>query len=91
RDWADTGVRPVVPPASKPNPDLRPTIPDAPDTGLALGVVVQHAEWGIGTVTELSGYGALRRVKVRFAAHGEKLFAGDKVPLKVVARRKTGG
>ncbi len=88
KDWADTGARPFIPPVRKPNPDLKPTIPDAPDTGLALGVLVQHEEFGLGTVTEYSGYGALRRVKVRFPAHGEKLFVGDKIRLKVVGRRK---
>ena len=88
KDWADTGVRPFIPPVRKPNPDLKPTIPDGPDTGLALGVLVQHEEFGLGSVTEFSGYGALRRVKVRFPAHGEKLFVGDKIKLKVVGRRK---
>ena len=88
KDWADTGVRPFIPPVKKPNPDLKPTIPDGPDTGLALGVLVQHEEFGLGSVTEFSGYGALRRVRVRFPAHGEKLFVGDKIKLKVVGRRK---
>lgn len=88
KDWADTGARPFIPP-KKPNPALKPTIPDAPDTGLSVGALVQHEEFGLGNVTELAGYGALRRVKVRFPAHGEKLFAGDKIRLKVVPRRKT--
>ncbi|MBY0456894.1 MAG: ATP-dependent DNA helicase, partial [Gemmataceae bacterium] len=90
KDWADTGLRPFIP-AKKPNPDLKPTIPDAPETGLAVGVVVQHEEFGVGSVTECSGFGALRRVRVRFPAHGEKLFVGDKIKLKVVARKKAGG
>lgn len=90
KDWADTGLRPFVPPAGrKPNPELKPTIPDAPDTGLAAGGLVQHEEFGIGNVIEVSGYGALRKVRVRFAAHGEKLFVGDKIKLKTIARKKT--
>lgn len=90
KDWADTGVRGFVPPAGrKPNPELKPTIPDAPDTGLAVGVLVQHEEYGLGNVTDVSGFGALRKVRVRFPAYGEKLFAGDKIKLKVVARKKT--
>ena len=68
-------------------PDLKPTIPDAPDTGLAVGVLVQHEEYGIGTVTDVSGFGALRRVKIRFPGHGEKTFVADKVKL-VVGRKK---
>ena len=86
RDWADTGAKPFLPPP-KPH-DLSPTIPDPPDAGLAVGAVVQHAEFGIGQVTDLSGFGALRRVKVRFPAHGEKTFVADKARLKVVTRSK---
>ena len=51
--------------------------------------MVQHGEYGIGTVTDLNGYGALRRVKIRFAGHGEKVFVADKANLKVVTRRKS--
>ena len=50
------------------------------------GMVVQHEAYGIGQLTEVSGFGALRRVKVRFAGHGEKTFIADKVTLKVVKR-----
>jgi DNA helicase-2/ATP-dependent DNA helicase PcrA len=88
RDWADTGARPYLPPKKG---DLKPTIPDAPDTGLAKGMLVQHEEYGIGTVTDLNGFGALRKVKVRFPGHGEKTFMLEKVKLKVVARKKAEG
>ncbi|MBA4065994.1 MAG: hypothetical protein C0501_20200 [Isosphaera sp.] len=71
--------------------EIRPTIPDAPDTGLAVGVLVQHEEYGLGTVLDVSGFGALRRVKLRFPGHGEKTFVADKVKLRVVARKKAGG
>ena len=87
KDWADTGARPYLPP-KKPNPDLKPTIPDAPQTGLAVGVLVQHEEFGLGSVTDVSGYGALRRVKIRFPGSGEKTFVVDKVKLKIVGRKK---
>ncbi len=86
RDWADTGVRPFVPP-KKPG-EVATAIPDPPDTGLAVGVLVQHEEYGLGQVTDLSGFGALRRLKVRFPGHGEKTFVADKVKLKVVGRKK---
>jgi DNA helicase-2/ATP-dependent DNA helicase PcrA len=88
RDWADTGARPFLPP-KKPNPDLTPTIPELPETGLAVGVLVQHEQFGPGVVTDVTGYGALRRVKVRFGgAAGEKLFVVDQVKLKIVGRKK---
>jgi DNA helicase-2/ATP-dependent DNA helicase PcrA len=86
RDWADTGARPYLPP--KKAGDLRPTIPDPPDTGLSVGVLVQHEEYGLGQVTDVTGYGALRRVKIRFPGHGEKAFVADKVKLRVVGRKK---
>jgi DNA helicase-2/ATP-dependent DNA helicase PcrA len=86
RDWADTGARPYLPP--KKSADLRPTIPDPPDTGLAVGVLVQHEEYGLGQVTDVTGFGALRRVKIRFPGHGEKAFVADKVKLRVVGRKK---
>ena len=49
--------------------------------------MVQHEEYGIGQVTDVSGFGALRRLKVRFAGAGEKTFVADKVKLKVVQRK----
>ncbi|HUR53465.1 MAG TPA: UvrD-helicase domain-containing protein [Gemmataceae bacterium] len=94
RDWADTGARPYLPP-KKPTPvegrrvgEIKPTIPDPPDTGYAVGMVVQHEEYGIGTITDVSGFGALRRVKIRFPSVGEKPFVADKVKLRVIARKK---
>lgn len=86
KDWADTGARPYLPPR-KPT-EMKPSIPEPPDTGLAVGVVIQHEEYGIGTVTDVTGFGALRRVKIRFPAHGEKTFVADKVKLRVVSRKK---
>jgi DNA helicase-2/ATP-dependent DNA helicase PcrA len=86
RDWADTGARPFRPPATA--TELRPTIPDTPETGLTIGALVQHAEYGLGTVTDLSGFGALKRVKIRFATQGEKTFVADKVKVRVVGRKK---
>ncbi|MBX9626214.1 MAG: ATP-dependent DNA helicase, partial [Gemmataceae bacterium] len=86
RGWADTGSRQPLP-ARSPGA-LTPTIPDPPDAGLSAGVLVQHGEYGLGQVTDVSGFGALRRVKIRFPGHGEKTFVADKVKLKVVGRRK---
>ncbi len=75
-------------PARPARPDpLRPTIPDPPDAGYAPGQVVQHDEYGIGQITDVSGFGALQKMKVRFAAAGEKTFIADKVKLKVVRRK----
>ena len=86
REWADSGARPFIPP--KKATELRPAIPDEPQTGLTVGALVQHEEYGLGTVTDLSGFGSLKRVKIRFATQGEKTFVADKVKLKVVGRKK---
>jgi DNA helicase-2/ATP-dependent DNA helicase PcrA len=87
RDWADTGTRPSIRPPSA--HQSAPGMAHSPDTGLALGMVVQHEEYGIGTVTDLSGFGSQRRVKLRFPAHGEKTFllAHVRSKLKVVTRK----
>jgi ATP-dependent DNA helicase UvrD/PcrA len=61
------------------------TNPDA--DGYERGQIVQHEQYGIGTVTDLSGYGALRKIKIRFAVGGEKTFIADKVRLKVVTKK----
>ncbi len=67
-------------------PPVKPTIPAGDGTGYAVGQVVQHDEYGIGQITDVSGFGALRRVKVRFPAAGEKTFVADKVKMRVVKR-----
>ena len=40
--------------------------------------------FGNAQVTEISGGGATRRLRIRFARHGEKTFVADKVKLTVV-------
>jgi DNA helicase-2/ATP-dependent DNA helicase PcrA len=74
--------------ADRPKPvgPIRPTIPDPPDGSYAPGQTVQHEEYGIGRITDVSGFGALRRVKIRFATAGERTFVADKVKLRVVKR-----
>ncbi len=67
---------------------VKPNVP-ANSEDFTVGQVVQHDEYGIGQVSEVSGAGALRKVKVRFPAYGEKTFAGDKVKLRVVKRNPT--
>ena len=68
-------------------PPIKPTVGQEPDTGYAVGQVVQHDEYGIGQITDVNGFGALRRVKIRFPSAGEKTFVADKVKLKVVTKK----
>jgi len=83
---AGYGVRPGGLPPVKPAPA---SVVAASDGGFAVDQVVQHADYGIGQVTVLSGVGALRRIKVRFAAAGEKTFILDMVKLQVIKRKST--
>jgi DNA helicase-2/ATP-dependent DNA helicase PcrA len=80
--WADVTPRMPLPPAV---PHAVTKNPDA--AGYERGQIVQHEQYGIGTITDVSGYGALRKVKIRFAVAGEKTFIADKVKLKAVTKK----
>jgi DNA helicase-2/ATP-dependent DNA helicase PcrA len=76
--WTDAGVAPIPLP-------IPPRAPAGGEgTTFAEGMLVRHEKYGSGRVTEVSGYGALRRVKVRFFTAGEKSFAGPRIALEVV-------
>jgi DNA helicase II / ATP-dependent DNA helicase PcrA len=72
--WADAGVTP----RRRSGDDGGPTY--------AEGMLVRHDKYGMGRVTEVSGHGALRKVKIRFASQGERTFIADKVKLEIVRR-----
>ncbi|MFO0847945.1 MAG: UvrD-helicase domain-containing protein [Gemmataceae bacterium] len=82
-------------PAASVGYPARPSLPPVKPVGgsgggnddYAVGVVVQHDEYGIGQISDVSGFGALRKLKIRFAAAGEKTFVADRVKLKVVKRK----
>ncbi|MHB1424991.1 MAG: ATP-dependent helicase [Gemmataceae bacterium] len=79
--WNDAGVR------ARPAP-IPPHTPDRSDKrGFVEGMLVRHANYGNGRIVEVSGQGALRRVKVRFATAGERTFITDKVTLEIVDRK----
>jgi DNA helicase-2/ATP-dependent DNA helicase PcrA len=48
-----------------------------------VGATVKHDTYGLGSIKEVSGLGAGRRVKVRFGS-GERTFILEKAPLRVV-------
>jgi DNA helicase-2/ATP-dependent DNA helicase PcrA len=76
--WVDAGVAPR-------NWSGTPkTRSDGP--GYVEGMLVRHDTYGMGRVTEVSGLGALRKVKVRFATQGERTFIADKAKLEIVRR-----
>ena len=78
--WNDAGVR------ARPVP-IPPRLPDSSDKrGFVEGMLVQHPNYGKGRIVEVSGQGALRRIKIRFATAGERTFIADKVNLEIVDR-----
>jgi DNA helicase-2/ATP-dependent DNA helicase PcrA len=78
--WNDAGVRPTPAPIS-------PRTPAGGDArGYAVGMLVRHATYGTGRITDVSGYGAMRRVKIRFQTAGERSFIADKVTLEVIRK-----
>jgi DNA helicase-2/ATP-dependent DNA helicase PcrA len=52
----------------------------------AEGMLVRHESYGTGRITEVSGYGALRKIRIRFAS-GERSFIATMAKLEVI--RKT--
>jgi len=63
-----------------------PVSPSAPRAGeLCEGMIVKHPTYGQGRIVELSGNGALRRVRIRFLTAGERAFIADKVQLEIVS------
>jgi DNA helicase-2/ATP-dependent DNA helicase PcrA len=76
--WKETGV-----PARGPVIAVGATV----HAEYSVGQVVQHESYGIGLIADVSGFGALRKVKIRFTAHGMKTFIADKVKLKVVPKK----
>jgi DNA helicase-2/ATP-dependent DNA helicase PcrA len=86
-DWRDGG------PAARPgwaeagiSPRYRPETPREPgsEKSYVEGMHVRHDSYGLGRITHVSGYGAMRKVKIRFHTYGEKTFIADKVKLAIV-------
>jgi DNA helicase-2/ATP-dependent DNA helicase PcrA len=76
--WHDTGIQ------TREQSTAAPGATDVDTEELIEGTLVQHDKYGLGQVTEVSGYGALRKVKVRFPAAGERTFMAAKAKLAIV-------
>jgi DNA helicase-2/ATP-dependent DNA helicase PcrA len=50
----------------------------------AQGTLVRHDMYGVGKVTDVSGYGSQVKIKVRFPRHGDKTFMAEKAKLAIV-------
>ena len=51
--------------------------------GYSEGMLVDHEKYGRGRITEVSGHGAMRKLRIRFSS-GERAFIADKAKLTVV-------
>jgi DNA helicase-2/ATP-dependent DNA helicase PcrA len=81
--WADAGI-PIDSPRFADDPSLSNS--RQATAKYAEGMLVSHAVYGNGRVTEMSGYGALRKIKVRFSTYGEKTFIAEKAKLAIVQK-----
>jgi DNA helicase-2/ATP-dependent DNA helicase PcrA len=90
--WSETGIVAKPTPSEAPMPkEGQPTITardqrDGLAPSYAEGMLVQHATYGQGRVTAVSGYGVMRKIKVRFSGHGEKTFVAEKAKLAIVGK-----
>jgi DNA helicase-2/ATP-dependent DNA helicase PcrA len=76
--WEEAGV--------KPKAKVEPIPPAPSGDGFAVGVLVHHPKFGNGRITDVSGYGAMRRVKVRFASEGEKTLVVQHAKLTILRK-----
>ncbi|MCI0377933.1 MAG: UvrD-helicase domain-containing protein [Gemmataceae bacterium] len=58
---------------------------DGPGKGYREGMTVEHEKYGRGKITEVSGHGALRKIKIRFTG-GERAFIAEKAKLTIVGK-----
>jgi DNA helicase-2/ATP-dependent DNA helicase PcrA len=70
--WIDAGVDPV----KQREPESKHEYVE--------GTVVRHHKYGGGKVIDVSGYGPMRKIKVRFSAHGVITFVAEKAKLTIV-------
>jgi DNA helicase-2/ATP-dependent DNA helicase PcrA len=75
--WSDTGLRTLPAP-------ITPKAPSGDGGRYHTGMMVHHATYGPGRITEVSGHGVMRKLKIRFKTAGERSFIADKVTLEIV-------
>jgi DNA helicase-2/ATP-dependent DNA helicase PcrA len=80
--WTDAGVRSIPAPI----PPAKVETGTGGAQGWAEGMLVRHESYGMGRIVEVSGYGALRKLKVRFPTAGERSFIADKAKLEIVRK-----
>jgi hypothetical protein len=74
--WEEAGIEIPLPVPPRPRHD----------DPYRIGMLVQHASYGVGRVIGLSGFGATRSVKVRFQTQGEHTFRISHVKLEILEK-----
>jgi DNA helicase-2/ATP-dependent DNA helicase PcrA len=80
--WADAGITP--------RRESTGTASGEDSSPYAVGMLVRHPTYGPGRITDVSGFGAMCKVKVRFSTLGEKTFIAEKAKLEIVRKEKSG-
>jgi DNA helicase-2/ATP-dependent DNA helicase PcrA len=83
--WADAGIKANQ--KSSETLKAKESATGGSGQAYAEGMLVRHDKYGTGKVTELSGYGAMRKVKVKFSSAGERTFIVDKAKLTPLAKK----
>jgi DNA helicase-2/ATP-dependent DNA helicase PcrA len=76
--WAEAGIAP----ASK----AEAAEAEGSSSEFVEGMIVRHEAYGPGKITHVSGFGALRKIKVRFGSAGERTFLANKAKLTIVRK-----
>lgn len=82
--WYDTGFAKTST-AGRSREAIKATVAMDEPAGYAVGVLVHHDAYGVGRITDVSGHGALRKLKIRFST-GERSFLAAKAKLAVVQK-----
>jgi DNA helicase-2/ATP-dependent DNA helicase PcrA len=84
KGWYETGVfnRPTAAAAAPATTSATATAGGAFEEGM----MVHHDAYGVGKIMSISGNGALRKIKIRFAQGGERTFLADKAKLSIVKK-----
>ena len=82
KSWYDAGI--PLPEIAKAREETASTAV-AIATGYSEGMLVDHEKYGRGRITEISGHGIMRKLKIRFPG-GERAFIADKAKLTIVSK-----
>ncbi len=77
KGWSDTGL-PMHATAAV------TAIAAGPGPAYAEGMLVRHDKYGMGRIIAIGGQGALRKIKIRFQASGERTFVAHLAKLEIV-------